>query len=348
MGLLRLLLALSVVINHSGPLFGYSLIGGRAAVQSFFIISGFYMSLIINEKYALQAHAYRLFITNRFLRIFPIYWLVLILTILFSVIIFHPLNLPSHESFLELLIKNVFLFPTTDYIFNNSQTYEGLVVYPAWTLGLELLFYLVAPFIVKRKFPLILFLFLIALFARLYFTHPLRYYDGNYIDRFIPTEAVFFLAGVCSYKWYSYIKRLKIKQRYLFISMGVFIVCTLCYQYIQNALLFVNSDFPRTLEYFYYLLLAVNIPFLFLATTKNRFDKLFGDLSYPVYIVHALVILVCVSAGITLQHNDNVGRIFVLLAVLLSSFFINKFIANPIEHYRQKRLSKKIAYEKVE
>ena len=37
MGLLRLLLALSVVIDHTTALFGYTLLRSRMAVQSFFI-----------------------------------------------------------------------------------------------------------------------------------------------------------------------------------------------------------------------------------------------------------------------------------------------------------------------
>src|ERR1700747_2964117 len=83
MGIIRFLLAISVVIHHCGPLFGiYHLIGGQIAVQSFFIISGFYMSLILNEKYVGINNSYRLFITNRFFRLFPIYWTVLLATVL--------------------------------------------------------------------------------------------------------------------------------------------------------------------------------------------------------------------------------------------------------------------------
>ena len=79
MGSLRLLLAISVLIAHSGPISGFSLIGGIEAVEIFFIISGFYMALILNTKYV-GVNSYYLFITNRFLRIFPTYWLVLLLT----------------------------------------------------------------------------------------------------------------------------------------------------------------------------------------------------------------------------------------------------------------------------
>ena len=51
MGLIRALLAISVILAHSESFLGLSLVGGKVAVQAFFIISGFYMALILNEKY---------------------------------------------------------------------------------------------------------------------------------------------------------------------------------------------------------------------------------------------------------------------------------------------------------
>ena len=124
MGLLRLILALAVVLEHSSQIFGYTLVGGRLAVQAFYIISGFYMSLILNEKYVGRG-SYKLFITNRFLRLYPIYWAVLTCTVLSSVFIyfysggatwgklnlyvehFHSMGLGN---FLFAVLSNIFLF----------------------------------------------------------------------------------------------------------------------------------------------------------------------------------------------------------------------------------------------
>ena len=83
MGILRLLLAISVVLAHSSPLFGITSVGGALAVQAFYIISGFYMSLILNEKYTGGNNSYYLFISNRLLRLYPIYWVVLVSQIIF-------------------------------------------------------------------------------------------------------------------------------------------------------------------------------------------------------------------------------------------------------------------------
>ncbi len=52
MGVMRFLLALSVLILHTAPDSAFPMVGGRVAVETFFMISGFYMALILNEKYA--------------------------------------------------------------------------------------------------------------------------------------------------------------------------------------------------------------------------------------------------------------------------------------------------------
>ena len=56
MGILRFILALAVVFVHTGHIYGSDfygtrLMGGVVAVQAFYIISGFYMALILNTKY---------------------------------------------------------------------------------------------------------------------------------------------------------------------------------------------------------------------------------------------------------------------------------------------------------
>ena len=51
MGVLRLILAIAVFAGHTGNSFHYYLTEGSVAVQCFFIISGFSISLVLNEKY---------------------------------------------------------------------------------------------------------------------------------------------------------------------------------------------------------------------------------------------------------------------------------------------------------
>ncbi|HAA92439.1 MAG TPA: hypothetical protein DCE33_08330 [Rhodospirillaceae bacterium] len=81
MGILRLMLALAVLIGHSGGLHGLRmddgisaiLPSGQVAVQSFYMISGFYMSLVLSSTYQGPAGTW-CFWLSRYLRLAPIYF----------------------------------------------------------------------------------------------------------------------------------------------------------------------------------------------------------------------------------------------------------------------------------
>lgn len=74
MGLIRVLLALAVLLSHL-PLAHYHILSGGLAVQAFFIISGFYMALVLDGKYRDAG----LFYSNRLLRLAPTYLIMLVL-----------------------------------------------------------------------------------------------------------------------------------------------------------------------------------------------------------------------------------------------------------------------------
>ena len=84
MGIFRSLLAIAVVIYHSGGICGYDITGGIVSVQSFYIISGFYMSFILSEKYMVGNNKLFLFFTNRLFRLMPVYYFFLLIKILIS------------------------------------------------------------------------------------------------------------------------------------------------------------------------------------------------------------------------------------------------------------------------
>jgi len=48
MGIIRLLIA--IVSAHTSKLFDCQMLRGQIAVQLFYVISGFYMSMVLNEK----------------------------------------------------------------------------------------------------------------------------------------------------------------------------------------------------------------------------------------------------------------------------------------------------------
>ena len=117
MGILRFLFALSVLLVHSSQ---YNfLVGGKLAVQCFYMFSGFLISFIL-----IDSRSYtnlKFFYINRILRIYPLYLIVLSITFfsyLISFFIFendmnYLLEFYINNNFkinFILIISNIFIF----------------------------------------------------------------------------------------------------------------------------------------------------------------------------------------------------------------------------------------------
>jgi peptidoglycan/LPS O-acetylase OafA/YrhL len=70
-GAFRLILALAVVLHHCTRFFPF----GTVAVYVFFILSGYWVTRMWEERYSTSQNAYSLFVLSRSLRIFPLYWI---------------------------------------------------------------------------------------------------------------------------------------------------------------------------------------------------------------------------------------------------------------------------------
>lgn len=78
MGLLRLLLAVCVFCGHSRRLGNFRWLEGHLAVELFFVVSGFYMQLVLSQRYTKRklGSTWRFqFYKARYLRLLPIYLL---------------------------------------------------------------------------------------------------------------------------------------------------------------------------------------------------------------------------------------------------------------------------------
>ena len=363
MGFVRLLLAISVVLSHSNSIFGFKLVGGDVAVQSFFIISGFYMALVINEKYFRDTrsfkNSYKLFITNRFLKLYPVYWVILIATIGFSIYLIHitggkqmgRLELFHNyggsmkiSTWIFLVFTNVGMFCQDTILFlgyhansgglyfiknfeNSNPVSHGFMMVPqAWSVGIELVFYVIAPFILRKGIKLIIPVLLLSFIARcIMYTNGFNFDPWTY--RFIPLELGFFLLGAVAYHLYIYLK----KGRYSFgvkiISFVVMIVMIVLYGWIKTDIKI----------FIYYGIFFLLLPFVFESTKKSKIDRFLGDLSYPIYISHLFVLMVMLFiGGFTYQ---NLG-IYLSVFSIVFSVILQLVVVNPIEKYRRSRITK--------
>ena len=79
---------------------------------------------------------------------------------------------------------------------------------------------------------------------------------------------------------------------------------------------------------------AFAIPRVFDLSRKNRLDKVLGDLSFPIYISHILVIMIS-NEFVFEEEYIRIG--FIVVSVLLLSLLLNK-LTSPIEKFRSKRI----------
>lgn len=316
MGLLRFLLAICVVAAHAEGIFGLHLIGGELAVQSFFIISGFYMSMILNEKY----NSYKLFISSRFIRIYPLYFIVLILSLIVGLSFlktdYHPEGLLTYYSkygaslsfptqfflffsntfiffqdvvmFLGINNVNGNLFFTSNFQNSNPPLYLLLFIPQAWSISIELFFYLLAPFIVKKSLYVIFLLILGSLFIRFYLAHIYNLVKDPWSYRFFPNELVFFLLGTLCYKLYKSSWLIKITSTQTYLGSFILIIITIVYNPFNRVL--INLGMPYILYITYIALIFLLISLLFKLTKNWKLDRMIGELSYPIYLINSLFI----------------------------------------------------------
>ena len=360
MGVIRILLAISVVMAHAGPIFGLNEVGGLIAVKAFYIISGFYMSLILNDKYIGRTDSYKLFLSNRLLRLFPIYWTMLLLMVLVCV----GMGVSSHGQFwsklqpwvdyrnqmgpgavLYLVLTNILLlgqdvamflgldihtghlFFTSNFWKTTPQLYTFLLIPQAWTVGLEIMFYMIAPFIVRRKVGVVLALVVLSLSIRVLLDRMgLKNDPWNY--RFFPAELLFFLLGNLSYRLYKRIESKNVSKGLMAAAAGVIWLYTVFYD---------KLEIPQK-DLTYFAVFALAVPLIFKFSRGSRLDYMIGELSYPIYICHTFVILFLGRMTVLVKLLGP-GLTVAIVATGLA-MVLNRFIARPIEKIRQARVHK--------
>lgn len=158
------------------------------------------MGLILNEKYTGDG-SYKLFMGNRFLRLFPAYWFILILTVgmsyLFHIATGEGFKITSYFQYYHLLdIRSLFFLILTivmiigqDIILFVKFNASGLLTFTSdfrsvhppfppvfafsfvpqsWSLALELFFYFIASFIVRKNAILISVIIILSLSLRIF------------------------------------------------------------------------------------------------------------------------------------------------------------------------------------
>jgi peptidoglycan/LPS O-acetylase OafA/YrhL len=346
MGLLRLTLAIIVVLVHAGKSIG---IGGAYSVEFFFAISGYVIALTLEKK--TEYSNYVPFIKSRFLRIAPAYYFVCILLTLSAFTRFNLLHdvvklfaiVPTTVD-VQLFIANIFVVTQDVVMFtgfvngkhvlvsnfwsHHPLLFHGLLIPQAWSLSLEIYFYLIAPWVIRSRSMLALML------VGSFLLKASGYVFGFFAEdpwnyRFFPSELCMFLFGCVAYQ---YLQKWRISNSSVaHVSSVVFSAIVLFSHRLQVR------DFPNGIVLF--CILIALLPTLASIQKSSILDSFCATLSYPIYIVH-LAVIELVDKLLELNYlpvSPNGRTILIVLLAILAGYAIHHLVEKPVSSFVKHR-----------
>ena len=288
-GTWRYILAILVLISHAISL-EFNL--GVFAVINFLIISGYLNANLLEKYYSIKN--VKLYYFDRFLRIAPQFYFYFILIIIIN----YKLNIFDFK--LIDVLTNFSILPLGYYlIFDNLFSYDyKLMIPPTWTLGLELTFYLIFPYIIfRKKIDSIFFLsFLVFVIA-----FSFQFYNRAINYTLLPGTLFIFLIG--AYAYYEDIKKKK------------FILTVLLCLVLMLMITIFNKEFYKIL-YNKEVISGIIVGSLLINIKKyrsNKIDFFLGNLSYGIYLNH----FICLKI---LSYYFNLTSFqLIIFAIIISS-----------------------------
>lgn len=354
MGMIRTLLAIAVVLSHTGAL--YSFVVPYIAVEMFYVASGYLIAYSFMNNVHYQAN-WKAFYFNRALRIYPVYLVVLMIAgagfILMPAIFARPAlldaDLPGSAKAFLLLSNFTLLFQDWCYLLglndghlvfmpnywlSQPQLSTFFPVPQAWTLGVELSFYLLAPLLLRDN-RILLPAFVVAALLKGY---AIRSFGGGdpWLYRVFPLELSLFLLGALSQRFLSPLHKLMTRSvpKADIAIATVAIAAVILFRTTPAGFLIIH---PAWEGIECCVVFALALPALFSFQQRFAIDRAIGELSYPIYIAHFLAIsfgsYFLGAYGATHPQTSSLAitSLSVLLAVAL-----HIFIAMPSEALRKR------------
>jgi peptidoglycan/LPS O-acetylase OafA/YrhL len=316
---LRCLAALYVLLYHFvflpqpnvyvPPAIRPLILNGWSGVTLFFVISAFTLSFTLDRRKH-EPHRTVRFYLRRFFRIVPLYyvWLGVMVCKIWGVG-----NVLSHKR--ELLL-------CLGFGFNFFPAHQDGLVRASWTLGVEMVFYMVFPLLfllINNVSRAILFLLATLIVSRLHFlfiqslpapTFDIPTYLYFSIFSQLPAFAVGMLAYFISRDFSTNLHNHRLVS-WLFLSLGA--ACFLLFPYF-NKLSLAASVFPMALVYG---LLVVGLTQLPISIVVNPVTVFGGAISYSLYLNHPQI--VSHLSPIYLKHSTGVLHVFVWYLIVVAA-----------------------------
>lgn len=339
----RFIAVLSVMTFH---FFGLPISFGHLGVVLFFVLSGFLITyLLIEEKEKKQRISIKNFYIRRILRIWPLYFLIVIIaSILFFVFKDHETDI---STFSHSIIYYILFLPNVAFIMHNTLEYARIL----WSVGSEEQFYFVWPWIMKiknNKTTILVFIFIILFFSLA--PHIFDYINNKYLNNsrnilFHLSRILYYMSfnsmatgGLLAFLYCYYPQYIK----FLFNKALQFIcLITLLYCWIFNIKFIINDQFFATLFGILILNLALNPNVIF--TLENKLFNYLGKISFGLYVYHFMAFNLntfFITKMLHLPFHINIA--FFLLGVIVTVFMATVsyyFLEKPFLKLKQRKFS---------
>jgi peptidoglycan/LPS O-acetylase OafA/YrhL len=224
--------------------------------------------------------------------------------------------------FLEVSPDGSSLAFTTNFMESEPRVERFLLVPQSWSLSIELMFYLLAPWLVRRGTGVLAAIMAATIAGRVALASIGLSFDP-WTYRFFPIEVGSFVLGMVIYRS---MRRRNDSVALRQLATGGLISATLLLSLLPDVWI------TRVLFYAY---CAWALPMAFQLTRHNAVDRYLGELSYPIYLCHLLVI------SVALYSHWSGPALAVLIVILIggTAIALHEGIQKPVDRYRASRVA---------
>jgi len=240
---------------------------GSEFVVIFFVLSGFSISYSISKN-----TKFRQFYVKRIIRLYPPFILALIYAAIVFLLIHDTVVLDGNSVFnsVSTALRNFFYMPS------------GALIPQFWSLPLEVVFYILAPFVLFSKLTkAFYYLFSIGLFVFSFFTSVNNLAHDYTAISFLLDYNIYFVIGILVHTNLDRIRNLKIFETKKILILGSVIIIPL--MIYLNSIFGYYNKFSFLFAAIYSIILIVCFLNLKIQIT---FIKYIGKISYTLYISH--------------------------------------------------------------
>ncbi|WP_347556208.1 acyltransferase [Robbsia sp. KACC 23696] len=315
MGIYRLLLAIMVLLSHLGiVILGHN--QGISAVVSFFMISGFSMTALIQRNYNAPTRIYAFYV-DRVMRLFPQFIFYMLATTVLILLV-KPESPFLSGITMGKAVLNYAMLPLNFYMLGFG---DALLMPQAWSLGLEACFYISIPVLLIFQLELLAFIISVGIFVLACFNVINPDFFGY---RLLPGTLFMFLIGSFFYKRQNFIRTILLAVSYV-LSIGFFLSLT----YHAGS-----KISPAVHDVLVGIIVGLPIVAWLTKMKLGKIDFMLGNLSYGVFLNHFFLIWSFRAFGIEPHGFLRVSALIALsIALALITFW---FIERPVIQYRRR------------